>query len=273
MKPFVHVSYETHRTFAAYRAAIHRRCGDAEIDFMDGIVHAKDRYVLSLGRFVDRAPYVHRYDWTRVYFESTARRREDYLRTADYFFRYDHGVTNVHPRSGVGRLLLGKFLHSEQLLRLAATFRHLLPARRPDVTLDVFVPSGASEAFLAWYEKEIGFFPLWCVPYRRVRDYEWLAPSFYAAMGADDDLFLDLAIYGMRQPRARNVYKEIEDALLRVGGVKTLISHNYYDESVFWSIWNRDNYDAVKRVTDPEHMFRDLYAKTCRAMQGLEEKR
>ena len=41
-------------------------------------------------------------------------------------------------------------------------------------------------------------FPLWCVPYKRVHDYEWLDDSFYAGM--KDELFLDLAIYGMEQP-------------------------------------------------------------------------
>ena len=79
----------------------------------------------------------------------------------------------------------------------------LLPAQRPPITLDVFVPLSRVPRFLAWYRAEIGHFPLWCVPYRRVRDYEWVAPSFYA--GLDDQLFLDLAIYGMRQPPGRSL--------------------------------------------------------------------
>jgi FAD/FMN-containing dehydrogenase len=266
-KPFVRVTYEPHATLAAYKAAIWRRFEDRDVDFMDGILHAKDAHVLSLGRFVDAAPYTSRYDWLKVYYKSTAERQEDYLRTQDYFFRYDRGVTNVHPKSAIGRLLLGKFLHSSQVLRLAEKLHYLLPDERPAVTLDVFIPFSKVESFMDWYEREIGFFPMWCVPYRLVRRYEWLSPRFLE--GVRDELFLDLAIYGMKQRGSRNYYKEIEDVLAEVGGIKTLISYNYYEEDDFWAIWNRDNYARVKAMTDPDHVFRDLWAKTCRAARGL----
>jgi hypothetical protein len=105
------------------------------------------------------------------------------------------------------------------------------------------------------------------VPYRRVRDYEWIAPGFYRGLG--DDLFVDLAIYGMEQPPGKNVHRMIEEKLLALGGIKTLISHNYYSEDEFWSVWNAANYRAVKQRTDPDNRFRDLYAKTCRAAMGL----
>ena len=89
--------------------------------------------------------------------------------------------------------------------------------------------------------------------------------------GVEDELFIDLAIYGMKQPPGRNIYQELEEALPRFNGIKTLISHNYYAPDAFWRIWNRDNYAAVKAVTDPYNVFRDLYSKTCRAPQGLDD--
>jgi FAD/FMN-containing dehydrogenase len=267
--PYVHVVYETHATAADYRAAIRRHADAGDVDFMDGMIHSPTAYVLSLGRFVATAPYTNRYDWMRVYYRSTLARREDYLRTAHYFFRYDNGVTNVHPRTALGRLLLGRFLHSSEILRLAERARRWLPAERPDVTVDLFLPLSRLEPFLAWYARRIGHVPLWCVPYRRVRDYEFLAPEMFE--GITDDLYVDLAIYGMKQPPGRNVYKELEEALVPLHGVKTLISHNYYEPAVFWTIWNRANYAAVKKLTDPHNLFRDLYSKTCRATHGLED--
>src|SRR5262249_19220753 len=152
-------------------------------------------------------------------------------RTEDYLFRYDRGVTNVHPRSFLGRLLLGRFLGSTELLRLAETFHAVLPSERLPVTLDVFVPFSAVEAFFAWYEKTLGYFPLWCVPYRRVRDYEWLSERFHRATA--DRLFLDLAIYGLKQPPGANYYRLIEEKLLEIGGMKTLISRNYFSAAEF----------------------------------------
>lgn len=265
-KPFVKLRYETYPTLADYQAAIRRRFEARDVDFMDGIIHSPSCYVLCLGDFVDAAPYTSDYSWMKVYYQSTRTRTEDYLTTPDYFFRYDRGVTNVRPRSWIGRLVFGKFLASSEWLRLGEKLRWALKSEQPTVTLDVFVPSSRVPAFLSWYERELGHYPLWCVPYRRVRDYEWLADSFWAEL--KDDLFLDLAIYGMRQRGPRNAHRMIEEKLAELGGIKTLIAHNYYPEDQFWTIWNKRNYDAVKAVTDPRNLFRDLFTKTCKTVMG-----
>jgi hypothetical protein len=234
---------------------------------MDGIIHSPTKYVLCVANFVDAAPYTHRYDWVTAYWETTGTRREDYFTTPDYFFRYDRGVTSVLPKSKLARFFVGKFVSSTQVLRIADALRGLvLDDDRPTITLDVFVPFSKVPAFLAWYEGEFQHYPLWCVPYRRVHDYEWLAADFYARM--DDELFLDLAIYGMRQPAGKNLHAVMEDKLRELGGIKTLIAHNYYSPETFWTIWNKANYDKVKAITDPHNRFRDLYDKTCRAAMG-----
>ncbi|MBN1544918.1 FAD-binding oxidoreductase [Candidatus Woesearchaeota archaeon] len=265
-KPFVKVVYEKYRTLDDYRSAIMRHYRAKDVDFMDGIIHSPQEYILSAANFVSKAPYTHSYDWMRIYYKSTGSLKEDYLRTRDYFFRYDRGVTNVNPKSFIGRLLLGKFMDSNTVLRLADRFRRFIPASRIPITVDVFVPFSKVPDFMDWYGKEIGFFPLWCVPYKRVREYEWISEELLRR--TDDVLFLDLAIYGLKK-RDKNYYRMIEDKLLEIGGIKTLISTNYYSEPDFWRSWNRENYFRVKRRTDPDNIFRDLYTKTCRAARGL----
>lgn len=264
--PFVHVVYERHARLEDYLAAIQRHRRRPELDFMDGLIHSPREHVLCLGRYVDQAPYTHRYDWTRVYYRSTLTRAEDYLRCADYFFRYDHGVTNVFPRTFLGRLLLGPWTGSTQLLRLAERLRWLLPRQRPTVTVDLFLPLSRVTAFLGWYERAVGHYPLWVVPYARVEDYPWIADELLR--GVEDDLFLDLAVYGLAQGEGPDVYRLLEGALLELGGLKTLISHNHFTEDEFWRLWNRPNYEAVKAATDPQGLFRDLYTKTCRTVMG-----
>lgn len=265
-KRYVQVQYDTFTNLGDYKAAIWQHFRARDVDFMDGIIHGRNRYVLSLGRFVDEAPYTSSYDWMKVYYRSTAERREDYLKTIDYFFRYDRGVTNVHPRTALGRLLFGKLFTSSHLLRLAEKMPRVLSADKPDVIVDLFIPFSKLEDYMRWHEDTLGFFPLWCVPYRRVRDYEWISKNVFGSL--DDELFVDLAVYGMKQPTNRNIYREIEEVLPRMHALKTLISYNYYDEDTFWSIFDRENYDAVKKLTDPRNVFRDLYEKTCRAAQG-----
>lgn len=273
-KRYVHVTYETHATLDSYLRAMRDYAKDeggasgaGPVDFMDGIIHSPTEYVLSLGRFVDRAPYTNAYDWTKVYWLSTKERREDYLKTPDYFFRYDRGVTNVHPKSYVGRLLFGKLLDSSTLLRIVDKLHMFLSPDRPNVTLDVFLPSTKLPDFLEWYEDAIDFFPLWFVPYRRVRDYEWIADG-YLEHAKDDDMFVDIAIYGCEQAPGRNYYREIEEKLVLLSGIKTLISHNFFDEKTFWKVWNKPNYEAAKKILDRRNLQRDLYEKTCRATQG-----
>jgi FAD/FMN-containing dehydrogenase len=264
----VAVSYTRYDKLSDYLEAIKTTCAiDSQADFVDGIMHAPDCYALAVGTFADIVPYTHSYDWTRVYYKSTRTRTEDYLRTYDYLFRYDRGVTNVTPSSWAGRLLFGPFATSKRIMWLANKFPWLAGRDRPKVTLDVFVPLSRVPDFMQWYTGKVNHFPLWAVPYRRVRDYPWLTPSVYE--GLTDELFLDIAIYGMAQPDNVNVYREIEKELMAIGGVKTLIAHNYYSKSEFWQTWNQENHLKAKAITDPRNRLRDLYEKTCRAAMGL----
>ncbi|MFH1064010.1 MAG: FAD-binding oxidoreductase [Candidatus Woesearchaeota archaeon] len=266
-KPFVKVTYEKYDALEDYQSAIWRHFKDKDVEFMDGIIHSPTEYVLSVADFVDKAPYTHSYDWMRIYYRSTSTRKEDYLRTPDYFFRYDKGVTNVMPKSFLGRLFFGRFIGSTEMLKLANRFRRFIPSKMIPFTLDVFIPFSKIGNFMEWYEEEVDFFPLWCVPYKRVRDYEWVSDELFSKN--EDPLFVDLAIYGMKRDDGKNYYKMMEDKLFSIGGIKTLISGNYYSEKDFWKSWNRKNYYKVKRKTDPDNIFRDIYTKMCRSSRGL----
>ncbi|NNB92316.1 FAD-binding oxidoreductase [Corallococcus exiguus] len=265
--PYVRVTNETHSTLESFQQAIWHHFQEPGTDYLDGQIFSPTKHVLCVGRFVDQAPYVSRYEWLTAYCETIPRRSEDYLTTYDYLFRYNRGVTHARPQNLLARALFGKLIHSDSVLRTANRFTQLLPKEDPPVIVDVFIPFSRSADFMDWYHREMRHYPVWCVPFRRTRDYEWLTPEWWAGM--NDPLFLDLAVYGMPQPPGRNVYKELEDELQRVNGTKTLISYNYYDEQTFWSIWNRETYQAVKQRTDPDNLFRDLYVKTCKAALGL----
>lgn len=268
-KPYVKVVYEKYKTLKEYKAAIWRVFKNQDFDFMDGIIHSPTEYALSLGNFVDKAPYTHSYDWTRIYYQSTKERKEDYLKTPDYFFRYENGVTNVaFNNSFVGRLLFGKLMSSTNVLWLAERLHRFIPEKQIPITVDTFIPFSKIDKFMDWYAKEVKHFPLWCVPYRRARDYEWVSEEFF--QNNPDELYLDIAVYGMKKKDDVNYYKLIEDKLMEIGGLKTLISSNYYSEEDFWRFWNKPNYDKIKQRTDPNNIFRNLYTKTCKAVMGHE---
>ena len=87
-------------------------------------------------------------------------------------------------------------------VKFANKFRKIISEEKLPITLDLFIPFSKSEEFFNWYNKEINYFPLWCVPYKRT-NYEWLSDSFLKNM--KDDLLLDIAIYGMERERSSHL--------------------------------------------------------------------
>jgi FAD/FMN-containing dehydrogenase len=266
-KPFVRMGYRHFNEFAPFRAEMLARCKAGDVDFIDAIVHGRDHFVLCLGRFSDDAGPTSSYTFLDIYFESTRHKREDTLTTYDYFFRYDtdcHWLTKTLPgmTTWLGRLLAGKLLlGSTNILEWSRRLRPILKYRkRPPVVVDLFVPQRRFGDFFEWYEDEIDYYPLWIVPYRMPEPYPWIAPGHLARM--NDGLFIDCAIYGMRNDiPGVDYYRILEDHTFELDGIKTLISENHYDEERFWSIYHRAAYDRVKRRTDPRNLFRGLYEK------------
>ena len=270
-KPFVHLEYRTLRDPASFEAAMRAACDDPGVDFVDGIVHGPGELVLCLGRFVDRAPYTSDYRWLDIYYKSTRTRREDYLTTADYCFRYDtecHWLTRTVPplewkpvRWAVGKLFLG----STNLIKWSGRLERVLKLKkRPDVVVDVFVPARNLGAFFDWYTRDLQFYPLWVVPYRIAEPYPWIARGHAAQM--QDTLMIDCAVYGMKNDHPeRDVSQLLEEKTYELGGIKTLISRNHHTAERFWQIYDRPRYTAAKARLDPKGVFADLYQKFHRA--------
>ncbi|MFH0752204.1 MAG: FAD-binding oxidoreductase [archaeon] len=264
-KPYVHLIHETHKTLEEYKKSIKDHFEKQDIDFMDGIIHSPEHYVLCTGNFTDNAPYTNAYDWMKIYHKSTAKRKEDYLKTYDYYFRYDadcHWISrNYGMENPILRFLLGKFLlSSTNMLSMANKLKPIFKHIKPDVIVDVFVPFSKWEEFSEFYNKELNDFPVWMVPYKIDKHYPWINEKHLE--GIEDKLFIDLATYGMKQKDDRNYYRLIEEELMKVQGMKTLISHNFYTEDEFWGLWNKKNYENVKQKTDPDNVFGDLYSQT-----------
>ncbi|MGH2692885.1 MAG: FAD-binding oxidoreductase [Actinomycetota bacterium] len=270
-RPYVRVEYERHTDSASFHRALLDRVEAADVDFIDGIVHSPQEWVLCLGRFVESAPTTSSYRWLDVYYKSTRRLGADHLTTPDYFFRYDaeaHWLSRTVPplEWKPVRFLFGKaFLGSTNMIRwsrrLAPVFRRI--RERPDVVCDYFIPAGRVPEFYGWYLREMPYFPLWVVPYRVPQVYPWLSDEHAARF--EGDLFVDLAVYGMRNEDPNlDRSKQLEQKTFELGGIKTLISRNHYSPERFWSIYHRANYQKAKERLDPQGLFPGLYEKLGR---------
>ena len=267
-KPYVRLENRRHTSFAAFEADLRERAVQADVDFMDGIVHGPRELVLVTGTFTGDAPALSDYRGTEIYYRSTREKAVDHLTTFDYCFRYDtecHWLSRTVPplewrpvRRAAGRWFLG----SENLIRWTGRLewltRRLL--RRPDVVVDVFIPASRFGEFFAWYARELDHWPLWVVPYRLEAPYPWIAPGHAARM--TDTLMIDCAVYGKRNTRRDVDWSQVlEDKTYELGGIKTLISRNHYTPERFWEIYDRERWRAAKARLDPGGAFSDLYEK------------
>jgi len=266
-RPFVHLEYRTLRTAEAFRAETLARARAGDVDFIDGIVHGPDRFVLCLGRFADRAPFRSDYRGAEIFYRSTAERTEDWFSTPDYCFRYDtecHWMTATVPPlqwRPVRRLLGRWFLGSTNLIRWSNLLAPLLALkRRPDVVCDYFLPSRAWDEFFPWYDRAVAHYPLWVVPYSIPAPYPWIARAY--ARELSDTMFFDCAVYGRRNDDPDvDISEVLERKTFELRGIKTLISRNHYSPQRFWTIYDRANYDAAKARLDPGGLFPGVYEK------------
>lgn len=268
---YVRVEYERHPDAGSFHRALLERCEAKDVDFIDGIVHRPSDWVLCVGRFAETVPRASSYRWLDVYYKSTRRLRQDHLTTPDYFFRYDteaHWLSRTVPplewkpvRFALGKAFLGSTNMIRWSKRLAPVFRRI--RRRPDVVCDYFIPAKRVPEFYEWYLREMPYFPLWVVPYRVRQVYPWLSDEHAGRF--EGDLFVDLAVYGMRNEDPRvDRSEQLEEKAFELGGIKTLISRNHYSPERFWSIYHRANYQKAKERMDPHGVFPDLYEKLGR---------
>ena len=82
VKRYVQLEHVRHADAAACFADVARHCAEGRLDFLDGTVFAPDEMYLTLGRFVDDAPWTSDYTFERIYYRSIRERGSDYLTDA-----------------------------------------------------------------------------------------------------------------------------------------------------------------------------------------------
>ncbi|MEO8631619.1 MAG: FAD-binding oxidoreductase, partial [Betaproteobacteria bacterium] len=180
-KPFVHVNHIRHSDAQAYFAQIGALCETQDVDFLDGAVFSAREMIISVGRFVDQAPYTSDYTFERIYYRSLRECDEDYLTAEDYLWRWDTDWFWCSKNLGVQRPLVRRLLGRERLNSRFYTkvmrwnsrwgftrafdrfsgYRH-----RESVIQDVDIPLDRAAEFLDFFQREIGILPIWICPIR-----------------------------------------------------------------------------------------------------------
>ena len=173
---------------------------------------------------------------THSFYRSTKERTRITSTTFDYCFRYDtdaHWLTRTAPplewKLG-SAILFGRYmLGSTNLIKWSGRLEPMMKwKKRPEVVADVFIPARRFLDFGKRYEEEMSFYPLWIVPYRVPRQYPWLSRDHFERMG--DDLFIDCAVYGMKNNGETDASPRLEELTFDLDGIKALIGRNHYSD-------------------------------------------
>jgi FAD/FMN-containing dehydrogenase len=275
VKAYVRLTHIRHSESAAFFADLARRC-ESDADFVDGVVFGPTEQVITVGHFVDTAPYTSDYTYENIYYRSLRAREEDYLTAQDYIWRWDTDwfwcSKNLYAQNPVVRRLLGRgrlnsvfytrVMRWNSRVGLTRRLDRLLGKHPESVIQDVDIPIARAPEFLEFFLREIGILPVWICPFRSpVGRAHW--PLFPAD---PETLFVNFGFWDVVRPDephpAGHFNRLIERKVQELGGLKSLYSDSYFPPDEFWSLVDKSAYDALKAKYDPKGVFKNLYEKT-----------
>ena len=268
-----------HRRFAdrgEFFAALDTAYDDADIDFLDGVAFAADDLVLTSARFVDTAERTSDYPFEDIYYRSLRTRETDCLTARDYIWRWDTDWFWCSKNLGAQHLLVRRLLGRERLgsrfyqrimrwnsrWRLLETAERLGGYRRESIIQDVDLPLATARDFLELFMREIGILPVWVCPVLNRSGAS--SPLFPAPADRYVNFgFWDTLRFRIGYP-AGHFNRIVEHAVTDLGGIKSLYSSSFYEETEFQRIYGGDAYRALKQRYDPGGALGELYAKCVR---------
>lgn len=281
-RPYVEATRVRHTDAARAFDDLARRCDDASVDFLDGVVFAPHAIVLTEGRFVDTVPWTSDYTYERIYYRSIHERDRDYLTARDWLWRWDTDwfwcSRNLGAQWPPLRRLLGrKRLNSityQRIMRwnsrvgLTRALARIRGRTRESVIQDVDIPIEHAAEFLGFLHREVGILPIWLCPIRAPRGTP--RATFYPL--EPGRLSVNFGFWDVVETRSQrtpgHVNRAIEREVARLGGLKSLYSDSYYPEDEFWTAFDHDAYRRLKRRYDPGDRLPDLYEKCVRGRRG-----
>ena len=282
--PYVRLTHLPFRDPAEFVARLGEVAGSGEldggpVDFVDGTVFSDHEHYLTVGTFVDRAPYTSDYTGAKIYYRSIQNRPHDYLTVRDYLWRWDTDWFWCSRALGVQqpvvrRVVPKRYLRSDVYAKVIAfERRHGVAARldrwrgkapREVVVQDIEVPLDRTAQFLDFFHREVGIEPLWVCPVRqRATDAVWDLYSFDAST-----LYVNIGFWSSVELRPGETDGDrnrlIEKVVADLGGRKSLYSTAFYDEDTFWATYNGPAYRVLKKTYDPDSRLADLFDKAVR---------
>ncbi|KAL5363108.1 hypothetical protein BJX96DRAFT_177782 [Aspergillus floccosus] len=296
-KPYVALTYLPASSMAQAMQLVRKASADPATEYLDGIVYAHDHIVICAGRLADLPsagdpqPYrVQRLSrphdpWFYLHAQrralrghDTARTGADYVPLQDYLFRYDRGAFwtgryafryFITPFNRITRYVLDCFMHTRVMYRAL----HASGLSHQFVIQDVAVPYRATAEFLYWLQQGTNFnaYPIWLCPLRVTQSKGglMLGPSpgntENEEKGEDEGYLMNFGLWApspfrRKSPEFVAQNRRLEQKVHELGGRKWLYAHAYYTEDEFWAIYDKGQYDRLRKRFHAAYL-PDLYHK------------
>ncbi|HLF10194.1 MAG TPA: FAD-binding oxidoreductase [Gammaproteobacteria bacterium] len=272
--PFVHLHVERFGNAASYLEALRVATLSPDLDFVEGLFFQDQRYFLMTGRFADEAPHCDDILREHIFYRLVETRRDIYLKTADYIFRYDPDWFWNIPESGgynlFRRYAPRRWRNSSFYTKYAATKNKLLATMgRKQTDLEPLiqdwqVPWQHAEELVRFCleEVDLGGRPWAAVPINTPR-----RPTLYPIK--PQELYFNLGCYcQVRRPAGKEPYhytKIMDRKCFELGGIKMLYSSSFLNEAEFDARYNGPAYRILKNKYDSAGNAQTLYNKVALA--------
>ncbi|OJJ98154.1 hypothetical protein ASPACDRAFT_31963 [Aspergillus aculeatus ATCC 16872] len=284
--PFVELTYLSTTSMSEAMDTIRAATADPTVEYLDGIVYAKDHIVICAGKLTDTLPtatspatspatapiqqFTRPHDpWFYLHAQARAPRRsspsalpkvpppKDHIPLQDYLFRYDRGAFwtgryaysyFLTPFTHLTRYLLDNFMHTRVMYH--ALHQSGLAAQY--LIQDVAVPYAATTTFLDWLDapENFGHYPIWLCPLLTQATTQ--TPQDQDKDKATDEDAKYLLNFGLWAPSPHrgdafiDHNRRLERKVHALGGKKWLYAHAYYTEEEFWEIYDWERYRRLR---------------------------
>ena len=287
VRPYVHLAHLDLFRRAPLLPGAREAPARGDADFVDGTVFAPDKMFITEAHFVDKAPYTSDYSFERIYYQSIARKRDDYLTIADYIWRWDTDwfwcsknvlAQNRFMRRFVyGRKRLGS-RHYTKIMRWNSRFGAHQEARAPArAAFGVGDPGRRHPdlarrrvpAVLRARDRPVAGVDLSDRP-RAVGGRFTLYPM-------REDWYVNFGFWDVKRTRephpAGHFNRMIEEKVIELGGIKSLYSDSYFPRDEFERLYGGRTTARSKRNTTPATPSRTSTRRWCSKPDGYSEVR
>tara|TARA_Y100000310_G_scaffold345788_1_gene469950 strand:- start:4348 stop:5679 length:1332 start_codon:yes stop_codon:yes gene_type:complete len=259
--PFIELSY--HKT--DLQTFLDKK-EDTSPAFRDSVLTNKKEMVVMDGVFTNTIPFhKKRYrpfffsPWFDQHILSKKGGEKEYFKIKDYLFRWDRGTffiasTSVQMNGLLKRCRANNSANSYELYKL----RRSLPRDTERIVQDFIIPYKNIQRFISllYQECPLGERPLWLLPMSITQD---------TLFGPKKGTWINIGFYHISPAKTCKEFifinKALENLVTGCGGYKWLYADNFYEEKVFWEIYDREKYRKVRKKYGSDKIFENIFKK------------